>query len=737
MLPQRFLAVDTDKINKRQRIRISLTLGLVVLLSATPSPVRGEDVPMDVHADSLEMDRDNQGIVAKGNVHIIRKDELELKADAAGYSGKTREIHAQGHIRMTHQGHQFESERAVFNANTKAGHLEQVKMDMAGEGGRGGAQDVELLGPNNLTMNEAWFTQCDCEPPPWKLSAKTVDIDRKQNSITARNVKFHMGEVPVLWLPWWEQPLDKQRKSGFLTPDIRSSSSNGLEVEVPYYFNLAPERDLTVAVRPVTRRGVMGKMQFRYLGLGHEGKLQTQQIQDELEDQWRGLTTYDHRGRQWGWDLTARGELSQTRDYINDFNQNLVESRARRLESHLTADRYRIGDEGYSDMRIGGRWNQDLEARDDQFTVQSLPFAVYADSQPLNSLPDGWIFDGLDSNRWRLQREFHLDHFYQKSGDSVQRFDAAPTVEYSRPLGVARITARGQLRETVYLIQGDPVQTGLDRENTQHREASMFSVGLGSSLFRNYPGFATHTLEPKIEVTHSAATEQSLLPNYDATQRYFAFSNLFGDSLHSGLDRISVGQRVGYALTSRLLNHGGDGFLWENVELSIGQRWAPEGHQEYQQYQDFSPIVSALGIQMAGGVTIDATNRYDPNDQELENTAVRLGLSRSKRNRVSLGYHYNQPSPAGNMMENNGSLLEDAVADTHLSLNDQWSWGQEVSYSLNSSNMKSWRTGLAYEHQCWKLTLEGGRNLAHDTDSHGGGFIGLFLGLKGLGDYGV
>ncbi|MBF0110241.1 MAG: LPS-assembly protein LptD [Magnetococcales bacterium] len=731
---------DADKTIRPRSISRGWVLGLAAFLTLAAGMGQAEDQPekpMDVHADSLDMDRENQGIVARGNVRILQGEALELKADEAGYSGVSRELRAKGNIHLLHQGNRFTSEQAVYNTQTRSGHLDAVTMDMAGEGGRGGARGVDLNGPDTLRMEEAWYTQCECDPPPWKLSAGEIDIDRKENSLIARDVRFHVGEIPIAWLPWWEQPVDKQRKSGFLTPDIRTGDSNGFELEVPYYFNLAAQQDLTLAVRPITRRGVMGKMQYRYLGLGYEGGIQTQQIQDNLEDTWRGLTTFDHKGRKWGWDLTARGEHSQTRDYINDFHQNLVETSARRLESHVTAARNVIHDDGFSAFRIGARWNQDLEATDDRFTVQSLPFAVYSDSQPLNALPDGWIFDGLDGNRWRLQREFHLDHFYQQSGDAVQRFDAAPAVAYSRELGVFRLDLRGQLRETAYMIQGDPAQTGMDLESTQHRESSTVSAGVSSRLFRAYPGFAIHTLEPRIEYAHSAATDQSLLPNYDATQRYFAFSNLFGDSLFSGLDRISVGHRIGYALTSRLLNHGAADALWQSAEVSLGQRWAPEGSREYQQGEDFSQVVSAMGLRLRGGWEIDATNRYDPDVQEIENTSVRLSLFHTRRDSIALGYHYNQPSPTGVMMENTGSLLEDAVIDTHLGLNEQWSWSQEASYSLNQNTIKSWRTGLAYEHQCWKLSLEGGRNLAHDTDNHGGGFIGLFLGLKGIGDYGV
>ncbi|MBF0140154.1 MAG: LPS-assembly protein LptD [Magnetococcales bacterium] len=723
---------------------MSLLLGLTGLLAMMPIPVVGEETPadekppIDINADSLDTDRDNDGLIAKGNVQIIQGPGMQFMADEARYSGKSKKLSAEGHVRLQHQGNEFAGRSLVLNTDTRIGELHDVTVKLANNGSQGGAEEVSLLGPDQFIMKQAWFTECNCDPPPWKVKANEIRIDAVDKSMVASDATFYAGDFPIFWTPWWEQPLANQRKSGFLTPDFRTASGNGFEFEVPYYFNLAPDHDLTVTLRPISNRGVLGQLQVRYLGQGYQGSVQTQQIRDTQTESWRGLTTLDHTDHLWGWKIVARGEYSETRNFINDYHQHLVDSAAHRMESHVTASKNTIADDGFSTMRLGVRWNQDLEATNDRFTVQSLPFAVYSDSLPLNRLPGGGgLFDGLDGNRWRLQREFHADNYYQMSGDAVQRLDAAPTLEYSRPLGVTRLTLRAQARETSYLIQGDPMQTGLQRDDTQHREASMFSANLGTRLFKIYPGIATHTLEPKVEVVANAATDQTLLPNYDTTQRYFAFSNLFGDSLYSGLDRISVGQRVNYALVTRLINHGEQEAFWQNMDLGVGQRWIPDDNNIYQQGRNFSPIVSALNVTLRGGWEINAANRFNPEGQRIENNSLRLVKHQNKNDTLSLGYYYNQPSYSGTLMENAGSMLEDAVVNSHFHFNDQWSWNQEANYSLYQSTIKSWKTGFGYEHQCWEFTIEGGRKLANDTINHGGGFIGFTLGLKGIGDYGA
>ena len=53
-------------------------------------------------------------------------------------------------------------------------------------------------------------------------------------------------DVPIFYTPYISFPVGDERKSGLLFPSFSHSGSNGYELDVPYYFNLAPNYDLTV-----------------------------------------------------------------------------------------------------------------------------------------------------------------------------------------------------------------------------------------------------------------------------------------------------------------------------------------------------------------------------------------------------------------------------------------------------------------------------------------------------------
>ncbi|MBF0358762.1 MAG: LPS-assembly protein LptD [Magnetococcales bacterium] len=726
--------VTTDPFFPKKAAKLKKTRGIlsalcIVITASAASQLHSADLPIDIDADKLNIDNATQDMVASGNVVVEQKGMFKLQADSARYHGEENVITADGSIKLSHKGDKFLGDKIRLNISTNQGEMDNVTIDLAGPGGRGGAQKIELTGEKNLEMTDGWYTNCDCEDPPWHLSAKKISVDNKANRVIAKGVKLNIKDTPVAYFPWWSQPLRQERSSGFLTPSIRFSGSNGSELETPYFWNIAPDKDMTVALRGITKRGLMGKVEYRYIGLGYEGQFSTNQIFDTKDDQFRGLTTFSHEHRVGGWDFSAGGEYSKTRDFINDFEQDLVDESAKRLESHLSIDRQWINQNGYSDAQAGMLWYQDLEKSNDDVTIQSLPYIYLSDNRPISGKDDG--------RRWRLQSDAKIDSFYQSSGDAVQRLDLAPTVRYNRPLDIGNFSAQAGVRETAYLIQGDPNQSGNDHDSTEHREASMLSFRLDTQLSKHLSDTTQHTIEPSIEYVVNASTDQGKLPNYDSTLRNFNTSNLFVTDQYSGSDRISNGQWISYGITSRLISLVPDDSLMETATFKIGQRWAPSGDREYQNDKATSSIVSSLDLSFTGGWSAHANNRYDPHEEEINRTDAEIIYTKANRDRASLGYHYNQPSTLA-LAEDGSEKMEDITLSSLLHLSDEWLYTQTANYSLESSRIKSWESSMEYIASCWSLGLKVGRNLSADVanDDYNGSYFGLIFSLKGLGGYG-
>src|SRR5258708_23954335 len=82
-------------------------------------------------------------------------------------------------------------------------------------------------------------------------------------------------DTPVFYTPYISFPLGDERKSGVLFPSFGHSGNNGFELEVPYYFNLAPNYDLTLTPGLLSARGVQIGGQFPYLTVNSHGPIDT------------------------------------------------------------------------------------------------------------------------------------------------------------------------------------------------------------------------------------------------------------------------------------------------------------------------------------------------------------------------------------------------------------------------------------------------------------------------------
>ena len=133
--------------------------------------------------------------------------------------------------------------------------------------------------------------------PDWELHAREIDLDINGGIGTAHGVKLDFKGVPILYAPYFSSPIDGRRKSGFLTPDISERDRTGFDLSVPYYLNLAPNYDLTLEPRYMSKRGMQLDSDFRYLQRNSEGQLGFEYLpnDDELDNATRSYVNYHHR----------------------------------------------------------------------------------------------------------------------------------------------------------------------------------------------------------------------------------------------------------------------------------------------------------------------------------------------------------------------------------------------------------------------------------------------------------
>ena len=75
---------------------------------------------------------------------------------------------------------------------------------------------------------------------------------------------FRIKDVPVFDWPYMSLPGRKSRQSGFLMPYMATSKKLGYQLNLPYYWAISDEADMTMYQNYMSKRGYMQGLEFRH-----------------------------------------------------------------------------------------------------------------------------------------------------------------------------------------------------------------------------------------------------------------------------------------------------------------------------------------------------------------------------------------------------------------------------------------------------------------------------------------
>ncbi len=107
-----------------------------------------------------------------------------------------------------------------------------------GSNGRGDAKTVLFEGQDVKRLKEARYTTCAPGVDDWYIKADELKLNSYTESGSAKNAYLEIKGVPVLYTPWLNFSYNEQRKSGLLAPTYGTTSNSGVEIAVPYYWNI-------------------------------------------------------------------------------------------------------------------------------------------------------------------------------------------------------------------------------------------------------------------------------------------------------------------------------------------------------------------------------------------------------------------------------------------------------------------------------------------------------------------
>lgn len=652
----------------------------------------------------------------QGRTHLegeveIHQGQRSLWADQVTYDRSSSMATARGGVRFSDAaGFLLESPGGYLNLEDQSGRFEQGRYRYLPRHARGTARVIAPRGDNRFHLEGATFTTCDPGRKDWILSAGEVDLDQESGRGTAQNVLLRFHHVPLLYTPWIDFPIDDRRQSGLLLPSFGNANNTGLDLVIPYYLNLAPNRDATIAPRFIGRRGTMLQTEFRYLEPRGAGEMQVDYLpEDRLKGDDRSLVSWKHN-----WALTPRLRFStegadvSDPNYFDDLGSSLNDTSKTYLQRRADL-RYR-----------GGNWN--LTARVEDF--QSLDEYLNPDRKPYQRLPQLLYRGNWSDLPGQANLDLHAEWVAFEREDSVtaRRTDLEPTLSLPLRGPAWFLTPKMSYRFTHYALEDAPAQTG----DHLQRELPTFSLDGGLFFERSLGGESLQTLEPRIFYTYTPYRDQDAIPRFDTSAYDFGFDQLFRSARFSGPDRVADGNRLTTAITTRIIDPA---TAEELLRASLGQihyladqrvrltpRLAPIDRAR-------SSLVGEFAWRPAPNWRLDAAAQWDPQRERTERGSVQIRY-RNKGRILNLSHRYRE------------DLLRQGDLSFSWPLSERWRAVGRWAYSLRDQRDLEVLTGLEYQSCCWGARVVSRRYLVDGVENkytNGIYFQLIFKGLTNLG----
>lgn len=649
-------------------------------LKAEPSLIpyeTGEDdvVPLFFDADRLQGHVERE-LEAEGNVRMRRRGEA-IFSDYLYYSFPEQELTATGNMRFEHHGDVLTGDKLSYNLEQETGSVDNPSYSFPQYRARGGARKLQIESRSRYKVEKGTYTSCDVGDEDWFIRVDRLEIDRQRDVGVGRNATVVFKGVPMLYSPYLDFSLSGRRKSGLMAPTFGSTGQSGFEFTQPFYWNIAPNRDATIAPRFLARRGTLFNSEVRYLEPNLSGEVRGEYLPDDrIKDESRYGYSWQHRqvfGHGFSGAFNLQGVSDDT--YFTDLSDKISAT----SQTNLPRDGRLFYD--------GDWWN--ASARVQKFQTLQDPLAPVV--PPYARVPQLLLSANRQTNYIAdlgMYGEYvDFDHPTLLNG---QRQILYPSLSLPLQTSFFYVTPKLGYHATRYTFEGTDLPD-------QARELPIYSVDSAVTFERQASLRGRdfiQTLEPRLYYVYIPFRAQDQLPNFDTALADFNLAQIFTENQFTGGDRINDANQLTAAVTSRFIDPL-DGN--EQLRFTVGQRYYFKEQQvsldDSPRSFDRSDLLLGVSGRVARHWRADLGMQYSANESRVErsNAAVRYQPEIGKI--LNLGYRFTRDT------------LEQVDVSAQWPLGGRWSGVARWNYTLQDNRLLEGLAGLEYNAGCWAARI--------------------------------
>nr|WP_315494464.1 LPS-assembly protein LptD [uncultured Rhodoferax sp.] len=682
------------------------------------SPAQRNEAPTFLMGERISGRPDLETVV-EGQAEL-RKPGTVIKADRLEYNAATDRAKASGNVRINRGGNVFEGPLLELQVETFEGFFVEPRYQFLQGDAHGEASRADFVDANTTVVHNATYTTCRRKPgpgwmPDWVLKAANIEFDSGEDVGIAHGGYLSFKDVPILPVPAISFPLSDKRKSGVLPPTIGADSVNGTQLSVPYYWNIAPNRDATITPTLMTARGVDLGGEFRYLEPTYAGVLRANYMpSDKLRNADRWGASVNQTGT-WdtGWpevgSVTYLLNVNRVSDdnYWRDFTGSSNGTLTQRLLPSNGSVSWSQGPYSLSASVLKWQTLQDPTAPIVP-PYDRVPQLVARYAQT-NDHGFDWSVEG-DFTQFEADRSLTLQ-------PNAQRVYGLAQVSYPWLGSAGFVVPKLQLHTAAY--QFDAMLA--DGTRSADSTVPTFSLDAGLVFERDTSYWGQNmvqTLEPRLFYVRTPYRNQSLLPNYDTGANDFNFATIFTENAYGGHDKISDNNLLTFGLTTRFLDASTGAQL---ARFGIAQRFRFEDQlvtltpTTEPARAGFSDVLLGAGVNLNERWALDSTVQYNARTDRSVRSTVGARYSPSSYRVLNAAYRFQR------------DVSEQVDVSWQWPLNDLWGdRGQDLgagrgqgegryyalgrmNYSMNERRLVDTLLGVEYDAGCWLARVVVGR----------------------------
>lgn len=705
-------------------------------LSSLERPLGDRDAPWEISARNLSVEEESGIYRAEGDV-VIRKGDQVLYAQKAIYNAQTHVAEVPGPFRLESGGDLLQGKEGVFDLESRTARIAEGTLFLRENHYYISGGVMEKVGERSYVITRCRITTCDGPNPDWSITGSEVRVTLEGYG-QVKDAAFRVRGIPLLYSPYLIFPAKTKRQTGFLPPRIGYSGLTGMDVEIPFFWVLADQADLTFYQRYLSRRGYMQGVELDYV-TGEQSKgiflfdiLSDRESPKDMEnraalelspDPRTNKTRYWLRGmadQGLPFDIKLRADLDYVsdQDYLLEFERGLFgfEARPELDEAFHRPFLERRSPTRDSTLRI---------SRDgDEYTLQAgSGYAQQPENPPEDETPQPLgqaAFSLMPQRMWNLPLYVHVSseagYVWREEGIRGNRVQVAPQVDLPLWLG-PYVQFEPSFRYTYAAQWFDEVGEGeKDRESEGGYEASM---RLQTYAERQFPFTwraverLRHRIAPRITYTFKGYEREDADPPW--------FESLTYERDHEK-SRNLVSLALENYLDARSRTGRGTPVYRQWAYLKLEQGYAiDEARRDTDPGEDREPLTSLKGSLVATpfrGLDLRGSASWDHYESAVTSASVSLDMSmervKGSRDHYLIEYGYKRE----------GAKNLNLLAQVHLGYG--WSVGGAFERNISAGQTVVSSGWVGYDRQCWGIRL-GAKRENEDTS------VILGIDLLGLG----